>query len=171
MFLKSKICFTSLIVYELTVISLLHFKRICDAIFTSAFCDSWYRYFLFCIIVPTVALLIWMWIREIIHAHRRHRFIRRAKNAATSILSGIRGHVSENISSHDLEKIITAAVLIGIKRYADRHPNLRKNINNIMDTANAEIDLDIMATTDKKTTKSPRKRNNTGTTKTPRKKK
>ncbi|MFQ6703357.1 MAG: hypothetical protein ACLRFO_04145 [Alphaproteobacteria bacterium] len=148
MLLKSKICITSLVIYEIIAVSILHFKRICDAIFTGGFCDSWYRYFLFCVAVPLVALLIWMWIHEIIRVHRRHKFIRRAKNVTSGIISSIRGHISDNISSADMEKIITAAVLIGIKRYADRHPNLRKNINNIFDIANGEIDIDLMSTDD-----------------------
>lgn len=159
MLLKSKICITTLAVYEIIAVSFLHFKQICDSVFTSSFCDSWYRYFLFCIIVPTIALLIWMWIREIIRVRRRHKFIRRAKNAANSILSGIRGHVSENITPADLEKIITAAVLIGIKRYADRHPNLRKNVNNIFGMASGEIDIDLMSSADEIRQKSTRKQN------------
>ena len=171
MLLKSKICITSLVIYEIIAVSILHFKRICDAIFTSAFCDSWYRYFLFCVALPLVALLIWMWISEIIRVHRRHKFIRRAKNAATGILSSIRGHVSDNISSADIEKIITAAVLLGIKRYADRHPNLRKNINNIFGMANGEIDIDLMSTADEETPKATRKQNKRGDKKTPRKRK
>ena len=145
MLLKSKICFTSIVIYEIIAVSFLHFQHLCDSIFSSSFCASWYRYFLFCVVVPLIALLIWMWIREIIRVRRRHRFIRRAKNAASA---SIRGHVSENISSADMEKIITAAVLIGIKQYADRHPNLRKNVNNIMGLANGEIDIDLMSTDD-----------------------
>ena len=105
MLLKSKICITSLVIYEIIAVSILHFQRICDAIFTSAFCDSWYRYFLFCVALPLVALLIWMWISEIIHVHRRHKFIKRAKNAVHGIISGIRGRVSENITPADMEKI------------------------------------------------------------------
>ena len=165
MLLKSKICITSLVIYEIIAVSILHFQRICDAIFTSAFCDSWYRYFLFCVAIPLVALLIWMWISEIIRVHRRHKFIRRAKNAASGILSSIRGHVSDNISHADMEKIITAAVLIGIKRYADRHPNLRKNINNIIGMANGEIDIDLMSTDDEEPVKQPRKKNKKSGTK------
>lgn len=165
MLLKSKICITSLVIYEIIAVSILHFQRICDAIFTSAFCDSWYRYFLFCVALPLVALLIWMWISEIIHVHRRHKFIKRAKNAVHGIISGIRGRVSENITPADMEKIITAAVLVGIKRYADRHPNLRKNINNIFDMANGEIDLDLMSTDDEEPVKQPRKTNKKSGTK------
>ena len=148
MLLKSKICFTSIVIYEIIAVSFLHFQHLCDSIFSSSFCASWYRYFLFCVVVPLIALLIWMWIREIIRVRRRHRFIRRAKNAASGIISSIRGHVSENISSADMEKIITAAVLIGIKQYADRHPNLRKNVNNIIGLANGEIDIDLMSADD-----------------------
>ena len=159
MLLKSKICFTSIVIYEIIAVSFLHFQRLCDSIFSSAFCTSWYRYFLFCVVIPLIALLIWMWIREIIRVHRRHHFIRRAKSVASSILSSIRGQVSDTVSSTDLEKIITAAVLIGIKQYADRHPNLRKNVNNIIGMANGEIDIDLMSTDDETPKKQTRKRN------------
>ena len=157
MLLKSKICFTVLAVYEMAAVSILHFQRVCDAIFTLNFCDSWYRYFLFCVIVPLVAMLIWMWIREIIRAHRRRAFIRRAKNTVNGIMSSIRGKVSEHIDPRDMEKIITAAVLVGIKKYADRHPNLRHNVNHIMDVANGDVDIDIMATDDDVRVTRPRK--------------
>lgn len=148
MLLKSKICFTALVIYEIIAVSALHFQRLCDSMFPTPFCDSWYRYFLFCIIVPLVVMLIWMWISEIIHLHRRRKFIRRAKNTVSGIMSGIRGKITENLDVQNLEKIITAAILIGIKKYADRHPNLRRNVNNIMDIANGEMELDIMSTTD-----------------------
>lgn len=89
-----------------------------------------------------------MWIREIVRAHRRRAFIRRARNTVQGVMSSIRGRVSEHIDPRDLEKIITAAVLVGIKRYADRHPNLRRNVNNIMDIANGDAEIDIMSTAD-----------------------
>lgn len=146
MLLKSKICFTVFVVYEAVVISLLHFPRTCDAIFSSGFCAGWFRYFLFCIIIPLFVGLILMWIHEIVRAHRRRRFIRRAKNTVNGILAGIRGHVSEHMDVADIEKIITAAVLIGIKKYADKHPNLRHNINNVMDLAHGDIELDVIST-------------------------
>ena len=148
MLLKSKICFTVVAIYEMVAVSILHFQRICDAIFPTPFCDSWYRYFLFCVIVPLIGGLIWMWIREIIRAHRRRRFIRRAKNTVNGVISSLRGRVGEHIDPRDMEKIITAAILIGIKRYADRHPNLRRNVNDIMGFARGEVDIDIMSSAD-----------------------
>lgn len=151
MLLRSKICFTVLAIYEMVAVSMLHFQRVCDAIFTPVFCDGWYRYFLFCVIVPLVIGLILMWIREIVRAHRRRKFFRRARNTVRSVISTIRGRVSKNIDMHDMEKIVTAAVLVGIKRYADNHPNLRRNVNRIMDIANGDAEIDIMATDEEQT--------------------
>lgn len=148
MLLKSKVCFTVLAIYEMVAVSILHFQRICDAMFPTAFCDSWYRYFLFCVIVPLIVGLILMWIREIVRAHRRRKFFRRARNTVRTVMSTIRGRVSEQIDIRDMEKIVTAAVLVGIKKYADNHPGLRKNVNHIMDIANGDAEIDVMATTD-----------------------
>lgn len=148
MLLKSKICFTVLAVYEMAAVTFLHFKRLCDSVFTTNFCDGWYRYFLFCVIVPLLVMLILMWIREIVRAHRRRAFIRRAKNTVRGVMSSIRGKVSDQVDIKDMEKIVTAAVLLAIKKYADRHPNLRQNVNSVMDMANGDVDIDIMSTRD-----------------------
>ena len=145
MLLKSKICFTVLAVYEMIAVSALHFQRVCDAMFTTVFCDSWYRYFLFCVIVPLVIGLIFMWVREIVLAHRRRKFFRRARNTIRGVMSTIRGKVAEHIDTQDMEKIVTAAVLVGVKKYLESHPGVRQNINHIMDVASGDAEIDIMA--------------------------
>lgn len=164
MLLKSKVCFTVLTIYEIVAVSAMHFQRICDAMFPTAFCDSWFRYFLFCVVVPLLVFLIVMWIREIVRFRRRRSFIRRARNTVNGILNTIRGKVSEHINMQDMEKIITAAILVGIKKYADRHPNLRRNVNHVIDIANGDAEIDVMATVDeekqvqkRKTTKTRKK--------------
>ncbi len=156
MLLKSKICFTVLTIYEIAAVSAMHFQRVCDAMFPTSFCDSWFRYFLFCVAIPLLALLIFMWIREIVRTRRRRRFIRRARNVVNGIISSIRGRISESIDWTQMEKIITAAILVGIKRYADAHPNLRHHVSHIMDVANGEREIDLMATNDE--IKKPKKR-------------
>ena len=164
MLLKSKICFTVLTIYEIVAVSAMHFQRICDAMFPTVFCDSWFRYFLFCVVVPLLVFLIVMWIREIVRFRRRRSFIRHARNTVNGILNTIRGKVSEHINMQDMEKIITAAILVGIKKYADRHPNLRRNVNHVIDIANGDAEIDVMATVDevkpvqrRKTTKTRKK--------------
>ena len=42
------------------------------------------------------------------------------------------------ISPNDLEQIITAAILIGVKKYSMRHPGLRKTIDDILGTSYGE---------------------------------
>ncbi|MBQ1997592.1 MAG: hypothetical protein II238_04035, partial [Alphaproteobacteria bacterium] len=98
MLLKSKVCFTVLTIYEIVAVSAMRFQRICDAMFPTAFCDSWFRYFLFCVVVPLLVFLIVMWIREIVRFHRRRSFVRRARNTVNGILNTIRGKVSEHIN-------------------------------------------------------------------------
>ena len=39
-------------------------------------------------------------------------------------------------------------MLVGIKKYADNHPNLRHHVNHVMDVANGDAEVDIMATDD-----------------------
>ena len=165
MLIKSKICFTVLAVYEMVAVSILHFQRVCDAIFIPTFCDSWYRYFLFCVIVPLAIGLILMWIREIVRAHRRRKFFKRARRTINGVISSIRGKVSENIDIRDMERVITAAVLVGIKRYADKHPNLRHNVNHIMDVANGDAEIDIMSMADEIKTNTVRRTQNKATAK------
>ena len=146
MLLKTKICLTATAIYEMVAVSVLHFQRVCDAMFTTVFCDGWYRYFLFCVIVPLVIGLILMWIHEIVRAHRRRSFFRRTRKTINNVVSAVRGRVSEQLDMNDMERIITAAVLVGIKKYADKHPNLRHNVNRIMDIARGDAEIDIMAT-------------------------
>ncbi len=138
MFIKSKICFTVLVIYEIVAISLLHFQRTCDAMFTPAFCDSNFKYFAGAIAVPLLIYLIWMWLHEIFVARRRRRFISRAKNMINTIASNIHEGF-ENLSPHAIEGIITAAIILGIQKYSLRHPGLRKKIGQIIGISNGDI--------------------------------
>lgn len=163
MLLKSKICFTVLSVYEIIAVSAMHFKRVCDSMFPTEFCDSWFRYFLFCIVVPLLIFLILMWVREIVRYHRRRSFIRRARNTVNGILGNIRNKISKHVDVQDMEKIITAAILVGIKKYVEHHPNLRENINHVVDVANGDVEIDVMAVPEKRKTAKKQTSNLKGT--------
>lgn len=134
MFIKSKICFTVFAIYEITVISLLHFDYTCFSVFSPGFCLSDFKYFVFAVAVPLVAYLIWMWIHEIVHRRRRRIFISRAKNIVTGIVGNVRETIAQHMSAEDLERILTAAILIGLKRYVDKSAEIEMS----METATAE---------------------------------
>lgn len=134
MFLKSKICLTVLTVYEILAVILLHCRRTCDAMFGMNFCDDHvFKYFIFCFAVPAIIGLIVMWIMEIVYGARRRRsFIYRAKNAVRDVASSVRDHISEHVSMADMEKLMAAALLVGIKRYVSKHPKHRQEFEEVL---------------------------------------
>lgn len=131
MFLKSKICLTIVSLYEILVVILLQSQRFCDAMFGMHFCDAnVFKYFIICFAVPMVVFLIVMWIMEIVDRIRhRHSLFYKATHAMKNIAENVKEKVSENVSSGDLEKLITAALMVGLKKYADRSPRARQVLN------------------------------------------
>ncbi len=139
MFLKSKICLTIVSLYEILAVILLQSQRVCDAMFGVSFCDAHvFKYFIICFAVPMVVFLIVMWIMEIIDRVRhRHTLFYKATHAMKNIVTNVKDKVSENVSAGDLEKLITAALMVGLKRYADKSPHARK----VLDEMN-KVDVD-----------------------------
>lgn len=139
MFLKSKICLTVVSLYEILIVILLQSQRACDALFGVSFCDAnVFKYFIMCFAVPMVLFLIVMWIMEIIDSVRhRHTLFYKATHAVKDIVTNVKDRVSESVSAGDLEKLITAALMVGLKRYADRSPHARK----VLDEMN-KVDVD-----------------------------
>lgn len=158
MLLKTKICFTGLVLYEIVAVSMLHFQRLCDAMFPTQFCDSWYRYFLFCVIVPLVVLLGLIWVREIIRIRRRKNFIRCAKSTVNNIIQTIREKISEHIDMQDIEKLIAAIILIRIRKYADKHPEIRAKISGMVNTSEDNYAININQEQKKKKTINKKKK-------------
>ncbi len=134
MFLKSKICLTILTVYEILAVILLHCGRTCDAMFGMSFCDDHvFKYFIFCFAIPALVCLIVMWIMEIIYGGRRRRsFMYRAKSAVRDVASSVREHIGDHVSAADMEKLMAAALLLGIKRYVSKHPKHRSAFEDVL---------------------------------------
>lgn len=140
MFLKYKIGLTIFSLYEIIAVLLLHCPRTCDAMFGTAFCDDHvFKYFIVCIAVPLLVFLIVMWIMEIIHGVRRRRsLLYKAKHAVKNMAFNIKNKISESVSARDVEKIISGAVLVGLKKYSDRNPSARR----LLDEIGGSMDLD-----------------------------
>lgn len=131
--LRLKIWFTIFTLYEIAAILLLHCMRTCDAMFGATFCnDHAFKYFVWCVAVPLLVFLIAMWIHEIFIGNRRRRFIHRAGAAARGVFDDVKERVSEHVSRQEIEGLITAAVVMGIKKLADKFPNAGENMRQIM---------------------------------------
>lgn len=137
MMLKSKICLTVLVVYEILAVIVVHMTRICGALFGANFCaDGGFKYFIACFAVPALAFLIWLWIREIVVVNERHHsFMYKTKSAITDMMDDVKDRFTGTISSKDIEKFLAAAAIVGIKRYADTHPKTKRMFDNIVATA------------------------------------
>ena len=139
MFLKAKITLTIVALYEILVVILLQSQRVCDAMFGVSFCDAnVFKYFIMCFAVPMIVFLIVMWIMDIIeHVRHRHTLFYKATHAMKNIAENVKERVSESVSSGDLEKLITAALMVGLKRYADKSPKAKR----VLDEMN-KVDAD-----------------------------
>lgn len=125
MLLKPKIYITILFVYEIIAVMLLHCQTICTGMLGYTACQDWFRYFAFCIIIPGLVGLIWMWIKTICHAYR-NRFFRRARGALIDVLDGLRDKLADRVSREDIEHYITIAALYGIRYYMAHNPKFRE---------------------------------------------
>lgn len=148
MFLRMKIYGTIFAIYEMFVILFLHSKTYCNSIFTINFCmDGVEKYFTFCVVVPVAVFLVFMWIGEIRKSiRRRHSLLYRAKDAVQEVATEIKEKVTETISPQYLEKLITATLLIGVKKYADKNPKARGFLKevigfDVLGESEEEIDL------------------------------
>lgn len=132
--LRIKICLTIFFIYEIVATILLHASRACAPMFGLGFCsDVVFKYFVVCAAVPMLVFVIAMWVHEIVIARRRRRSVfYRARGAAMRIASNVRDRITRNISQQDLEKMIAAALIVGIKKYAARNANVRRFIDDVM---------------------------------------
>jgi len=134
MMLKTKICTTVFVLYEIAAVLLLHCPTTCDAMFGVSFCnDSIFKYFIALFAVPALVGLVVMWVMHIIHAiRRRNSFLYRAQEAVGDVAASIKKTLKESVSSQDIEKYIMVALMAGIKKYSDKNPNVKKSFGNII---------------------------------------
>lgn len=143
MFLKSKIGLTILSLYEIIAVILLHNPKTCNIMFGVTFCYDAFKYFVWCVAVPLIVFLIVMWIMDIVDtARRRHSLLYKAKHAVKQMASNIHDRVSEHISSKDMEKMVTAALVMGLKKYSERNPRARSILNGIMNDDIEAVEYD-----------------------------
>jgi len=126
---KIKIFITVFVLYEFVMLTILQIPDYCSALFNMNFCRSSFRYFLICIALPgTVCLFIW-WIPEILQ-----KFCKKCQcDTAVTDDSPTKNILSEMISKQDIERFITAAVIMGIQKFISKHPKTKKKIDNVLD--------------------------------------
>ncbi len=125
--LKIKIGLTAIVLYEIIAVIFMHMANTCNTVFGNGFCaDSPFKYFVICVAIPLIGLICTIWVKEIIARRRRkHSVLGYAKHVIKDVALIVRDRVAERVSTVDLEKMMMAALIFGIKKYADKHPRVR----------------------------------------------
>lgn len=127
MFLKLKIYFTIISLYEVVAILLLH-SKMCQRLFSLWFCgDSFLKYFVFCIVLPLLVVLLVMWISEIKKRIRRRRsLLYQAKEQIKEIKNEVIETVKTNLTPQDIELGLAAVLSAWLKKQAEKN---QENVN------------------------------------------
>lgn len=126
---KLKIFITVLFIYEFIVITILQIPRYCISVFNLNFCEyGTFKYFLLCVACPILfGIFIW-WIPDIVKLFCKHNCVEEQPKPET-----IHDVLSEIISSKDIERFITAAIVMGIQKFTQTHPKTTAVFDNILD--------------------------------------
>ncbi len=118
---KIKIFITILVLYEFVILTVLQISNYCNAIFNNNFCatDN-FKYFLLCVMLPVLVMLFFWWMPEIARPF--------CSNKCQCEMQQLESHKS---TSPDIEKLITAAIIMGVHKLAMRHPKTKKILDNI----------------------------------------
>lgn len=130
---KIKIFITFLSLYEFIMLTILQIPEYCFAFFNFSFCSVPYKYLLLCVMLPIlIGLFIW-WIPDILKLF--------CKNCQCSEPQEktIKNLVQEIVSKQDIEKFITAAIIMGIQKFASNHPQTKETFDNILDVLKKPI--------------------------------
>ena len=124
---KIKIFITVFLLYEFVVLTILQIPEYCVGVFNFNFCEySSLKYFLMCIVLPILfALFIW-WMPEISRLFCKNK-------CETPGSQSIKDIIHEIISIKDIERLITAAIVMGIQKFVSNHPKTTETLENIID--------------------------------------
>ncbi|MCQ2599213.1 MAG: hypothetical protein MJ187_02420 [Alphaproteobacteria bacterium] len=142
--LKLKTALTVVCLYEIITATFMHVSKTCNVVFGDVFCaDSPFKYFVICIAVPLLVLIGIMWWRELIAKRRRkNSVLGRARYMIKDIAIMLRDRVAQNVSAVDLEKVLMAALVFGIRKYAEKHPQVRNAFEQMV--VNDNVDNEFM---------------------------
>lgn len=113
---KLKIFTTLFIIYEFVVITILQIHNFCVGFFNYNFCNTdWYKYFLFCVMLPTLVCLLFWWLprKEI-----------ETKKSSLDILFDL-------LPPQYIKRFLIAIVIVGLRKFIMSHPGTRNFMNDV----------------------------------------
>ena len=129
---RIKIYVTILLLYEFVILTILQIPDYCFGVFNVNFCSVGFRYFLMAIVVPVLFGLFAWWVPEI-----RRVFCSQCKYENQKDKS-IKDIFKEIISKQDIERLITAAIIMGIQKFAANHPKTKETFATVVNALEKE---------------------------------
>ena len=119
---KFKIFLTCFVLYEFTVITILQIQSFCNVFFNHNFCElNNYKYFLFCMMIPVLIGLVYWWIPKTTPDVTKEKSLKEI--------------LIDAIPKQYISRLITAGIIIGIKKFASNYPKTKKMLNDILKNA------------------------------------
>lgn len=165
---KFKLGLTLFILYELAAVILLQNSGACYSLLGAGMCDdNFLKYFTFCFAVPLVVFILCMWVHEIVMRRRHRMFKYKAKKVFTDIASKFTGSMGGAVEMPNMEKYVSAALILMARKYVEKHPKVKEVFDEIKDIVAEQEGRDIdddkpcarsVAAATKKTAKPTKKR-------------
>lgn len=134
---KFKIFVTIFVLYECVMLTLLQVYNYCVGVFNVNFCEyGAFKYFLLCIMLPVLCTIFIWWLPDITKLFCN----KSCKIASPQPNETIHDVLREIISSKDIERFITAAIIMGIQKFAQSHPKTQAVFDNLLDIINKSND-------------------------------
>ena len=127
---KLKIFVTVFILYEFVMLTVLQIDGYCINVFNLNFCEyGAFKYFLMCIMLPISIMIFLWWVPDILRLFCR----RSCQIPPEPKPENINDILHEIISKQDIERLITAAIIMGIQKFAHKYPKTESVFGNILD--------------------------------------
>ena len=110
------------------MLTILQIPYFCFSVFNVGFCDLSFRYFLMCVVFPSLIWLVVWWGPEI------SRMFCKKCQCVDPEPKSIKDVLREIVSKQDIERLITAAVVMGVQKFAASHPKTKETFDNILNT-------------------------------------
>lgn len=113
---KFKIFTTLFIIYEFVIITILQIHNFCVGFFNYNFCNTaWYKYFLFCVMLPTLVCLLFWWMprKEV-----------ETKKSSLDILFDL-------LTPQYIKRFLIAIVIVGLRKFIMSHPKAKDFFNDV----------------------------------------
>ena len=111
------------------MLTILQINRYCLSWFNYYFCENVaFKYFLMCVVVPVCFSLLLWWGPELARP-----FCKKCKCETQPVPeTSIKDMVHEIVSTKDIERLITAAVVMGVQKFVANHPKTKETLKDIL---------------------------------------